>query len=57
MTSSDEGDEKAITAMGVLNTLETILTVMEEKEEVHAQLEPIILQVDIIRFKWVILHK
>jgi hypothetical protein len=33
--------------MGLLNTLETILTVMEDKEEVHAQLEPIILQVTI----------
>ena len=33
--------------MGLLNTLETILTVMEDKEEVHAQLEPIILQVTV----------
>jgi hypothetical protein len=47
LTSSEDGDEKAITAMGLLNTLETILTVMEDKEEVHAQLEPIILQVTI----------
>jgi hypothetical protein len=31
--------------MGVLNTLETILTVMENNEEVHSQLEPVILQV------------
>jgi hypothetical protein len=45
LTSSDDGDEKAITAMGVLNTLETILTVMENNEEVHSQLEPVILQV------------
>ena len=45
LESSEEGDEKAITAMGLLNTLETILTVMEDKEEVHAQLEPVILQV------------
>ena len=47
LTSSEEGDEKAITAMGVLNTLETILTVMESNEEVHSQLEPVILQVQI----------
>ena len=30
--------------MGLLNTMETILTVMEDKEEVHAELEPIVLQ-------------
>ena len=30
--------------MGILNTMETILTVMEDKEEVHAELEPIVLQ-------------
>ena len=33
-----ENDEKAITAMGLLNTMETILTVMEDNEELHAQL-------------------
>ena len=43
-STSDAGDEKAITAMGLLNTMETILTVMEDKEEVHAELEPIVLQ-------------
>ena len=43
-STSDQGDEKAITAMGLLNTMETILTVMEDKEEVHAELEPIVLQ-------------
>ncbi len=32
--------------MGLLNTMETILTVMEDKEDVHAQLEPVILQVN-----------
>jgi hypothetical protein len=30
--------------MGLLNTLQTILNVMEEKPEVHAALEPICLQ-------------
>ena len=39
-----ENDEKAITAMGLLNTMETILTVMEDNEELHAQLEPVVLQ-------------
>lgn len=43
---TDEGsDEKAITAMGLLNTIETLLTVMEEQPQIMAQLEPIVLQV------------
>lgn len=50
LTSSDDGDEKAITAMGVLNTLETILSVMDEKEEVRSRLEPVILEVKIELF-------
>ena len=44
LESADAGDEKAITAMGLLNTMETILAVMEERSEVHAALEPVILQ-------------
>jgi len=39
----DDNDEKAITAMGLLNTMETILTVMED-HAVHARLEPVVLQ-------------
>lgn len=43
---TDEGsDEKAITAMGLLNTIETLLTVLEEQPEVLQQLEPTVLQV------------
>ena len=38
------GDEKAITAMGLLNTMETLLSVMEETEGVHKALEPIVLE-------------
>jgi hypothetical protein len=34
LETADSGDEKAITAMGLLNTMETILAVMEEKPEV-----------------------
>lgn len=30
----DSAEEKAITALGILNTMETILTVMEEQKEV-----------------------
>ena len=44
MLEGSENDEKAITAMGLLNTMETILTVMEDHEELHAQLEPVVLQ-------------
>lgn len=43
---SDEGsDDKAITAMGILNTIETILTVMEDQKEIINQLEGIVLHV------------
>ena len=48
LESADAGDEKAITAMGLLNTMETILAVMEEKPEVHQALEPVILQVEFV---------
>lgn len=33
-TDSDSSEDKAITALGILNTMETILTVMEEQKEV-----------------------
>lgn len=43
---TDEGsDEKAITAMGLLNTIATLLSVMEHNQEVMSQLQPIVLQV------------
>ncbi|VVC86130.1 unnamed protein product [Leptidea sinapis] len=43
---TDSGtDEKAITAMGLLNTMDTVLTVMEDNPEIMAQLEKIILRV------------
>ncbi|XP_046751252.1 importin-7 [Diprion similis] len=43
---TDEGsDEKAITAMGLLNTIETLLTVMEDQPNIMAQLQPTVLQV------------
>lgn len=46
MLETDEGsDEKAITAMGLLNTIETLLTVMEKQPQIMLQLEPIVLQV------------
>ncbi|KAF7268557.1 importin-7 msk [Rhynchophorus ferrugineus] len=43
---TDEGsDEKAITAMGLLNTIETLLTVMDEQPDIMRLLEPTVLQV------------
>ena len=43
---TDEGsDEKAITAMGLLNTIETLLTVMDEQPQIMGQLQPIVLTV------------
>lgn len=44
-TDSDGSEEKAITALGILNTMETILTVMEEHKEIMLQLEGIVLNV------------
>lgn len=45
LESDDSNDDKAITAMGLLNTMETLLSVMEEKPEIIALLHPIVLQV------------
>lgn len=43
---SEEGaDDKAVTAMGLLNTIETLLSVFEEKPEIIAHLQPIVMQV------------
>ncbi|XP_072048064.1 LOW QUALITY PROTEIN: importin-7-like [Amphiura filiformis] len=41
----EQSDDKAITAMGILNTIETILNVVEEKKEIVLQLEGIVLDV------------
>lgn len=46
VVDSDEGtDDKAVTAMGILNTIETILTVMEDQKEIMSALEAIVLSV------------
>ncbi|XP_075546837.1 importin-7 msk [Dermacentor variabilis] len=39
-----DGDEKAMVAMGVLNTLDTLVTVLEEQRALVALLEPTLLQ-------------
>ncbi|CAH1785309.1 unnamed protein product [Owenia fusiformis] len=44
----EQSDEKAIAAMGVLNTIDAILTVVEDHKEIIAQLEGIVLQVVVI---------
>lgn len=45
LDTDENSDEKAITAMGLLNTIETLLTVMEERPEILSLLEPTVLQV------------
>ncbi|XP_013114275.1 importin-7 [Stomoxys calcitrans] len=45
LEAEDGGDEKAITAMGLLNTIETLLTVMEDHPEVMSSLHPIVINV------------
>uniref|UniRef100_S4PBC1 Importin-7 n=4 Tax=Pararge aegeria TaxID=116150 RepID=S4PBC1_9NEOP len=43
---TDSGtDEKAITAMGLLNTMQTVLTAMEENPDIMSQLEKTVLRV------------
>uniref|UniRef100_H2LS46 Importin 7 n=1 Tax=Oryzias latipes TaxID=8090 RepID=H2LS46_ORYLA len=46
-TGADEegGDDKAVTAMGILNTIDTLLSVVEDHKEITQQLEGICLQV------------
>ena len=45
LESGDNSDEKAVTAMGLLNAIETLLTVMEEHPEVLSNLHPIVINV------------
>jgi len=44
-TDTDGSDEKAIAAMGILNTLDTIVTVMEEQKDILQHIEGIVLDV------------
>merc|ERR1719376_1811021 len=44
-SDSDGSEEKAISALGILNTMETILSVMEDQKEIVIQLEGIVLSV------------
>lgn len=38
----EAGDERAVTAMSILSTIETVLDMMEEEREITVQLESII---------------
>ncbi|XP_041366189.1 importin-7-like [Gigantopelta aegis] len=44
-SDTDGSEEKSIVALGVLNTMETLLSVMEENKEIIIQLEGIVLTV------------
>jgi len=44
-SDSDGSEEKAISALGILNTMEAILSVMEDQKEIVVQLEAIVLSV------------
>lgn len=45
LEADENSEERAITAMGLLNTMETLLSVMENHPQVMASLHPIVLQV------------
>ena len=45
VSAEDGAEEKAITAMGLLSTIETLITCMEENGEIMKEIEPIVLQV------------
>lgn len=42
LDDDDNSDDKAVTAMGILSTIETVLEMMEEEREITIQLEAII---------------
>lgn len=44
LEADESTDEKAITAMGLLNTIETLLTVMEDHPHILVNLHPIVIQ-------------
>ena len=44
-SGDDENEEKSLTAMSLLNTIDTILTMMQEQKEVMLAIEPIVLTI------------
>ena len=50
LLDGEDSDEKAVTAMGILNTLETMLNVMEKSKEVHViQIEWLVLKLSLCK--------
>ncbi|XP_067928154.1 importin-7-like [Watersipora subatra] len=43
--NSGDSDDKVVVAMGVLNTIDCLLSVLDESPEILAQIEPIVLQI------------
>ena len=43
--NSGDSDDKVVVAMGVLNTIDCILAVLDDSPDILAQIEPIILQI------------
>lgn len=43
--SDEENEDRALTAMGLLNTIDTILTMMDEQSELLKDLEPVVISV------------
>jgi hypothetical protein len=50
-SNDEENDESALTALGVLNTIDTILTLMEDQTTIMTQLEPIVIRLVVKIFK------
>ncbi|XP_054164898.1 importin-7-like isoform X2 [Oppia nitens] len=44
-SADDDGEDKALTAMGILNTIDSILIMMEEQKDIMEKLEPIVIQI------------
>lgn len=44
-TKEDESDDKALTAMGLMHTIDTILTVTEDRKDIESQLERIVVPI------------
>lgn len=48
---AEDDEDKALAAMGILNTIDTILTMMDEQKEIMLQLEPIVIQIVVLIFQ------
>lgn len=48
---AEDDEDKALAAMGILNTIDTILTMMDEQKDIMLQLEPIVIQIVVLIFQ------